>query len=313
MKICFIGGCGHSENAYSVAKARNDAVLAAIAPGPFGEKIPEGYMKELKRYENYIEMLESEKPEVCVVSPIFVATAKVASDCAARGINVFSEKPVASTIEELDLLQKAVINNKINFSAMHYLRFDPAFYTGAVAARSGIIGNIVMVNAQKSYKYGKRPSWYSDRNLYGGTIPWVGIHGIDWIYSFTGKKFLTVTATACGNPEKTALCQYRLEDGILASLNMDYFRPEGAPTHGDDYVRCVGDKGIIEVRYGKVRLIKDGIKELDFIDNIPDLFGDFLDGKQTISPEEIFYLTRVSLLSRDSADKGKTIEIGGQK
>ena len=40
---------------------------------------------------------------------------------------------------------------------------------------------------------------------------------------------------------------------------------------------------------------------------IPDLLTEFLDGKEPIPPDEIFYITKIALLARDSADCGKTL------
>ena len=38
----------------------------------------------------------------------------------------------------------------------------------------------------------------------------------------------------------------QLDNGGLATLRVDYFRPETAPTHGDDRLRLAGTKGIVE-------------------------------------------------------------------
>ena len=44
--------------------------------------------------------------------------------------------------------------------------------------------------------------------------------------------------------------------------------------------------------------------------NAPELLEEFLDEKPSITPDEIFYITKVVIAARDSADSGKTIEIG---
>ena len=46
-------------------------------------------------------------------------------------------------------------------------------------------------------------------------------------------------------------------------------------------------------------------------DRAPDLLADFLDGKEPIAPQELFYLTRVAIAARDSAERGEPREIGG--
>ena len=157
---------------------------------------------------------------------------------------------------------------------------------------------------------GTRPSWYSDRTLYGGTIPWVGIHAIDWIYNFTAKRFLSVNSISFGkDPEMAALCQFEMEGGVVASVNVDYYRPTGASTHGDDRVRCVGTNGVVEVRDGKIILINADGTSVITPTEAPELLESFIDGKDAISAEEIFYLTKVAIIARDSADLKKAIKI----
>ena len=258
MKICFIGACGHSRQAYTYLLTRPDAQILGYAPGSVHETKVPAFARQLPFYEDYRLMLDQLQPDYAVVSPVFGLTASVIMECAKRKIHVFSEKPVATTLDDLAAVEKAVKENGIHFCAMHYLRYDPAFYEGAKLVRSGVIGDVKMVTAQKSYKYGVRPAWYGEADLYGGTIPWVGIHAIDWMYAFTGKRFLSVTTQTAGkDPEMAVLCQFTMDDGIIGSMNLDFYRPKGASTHGDDRIRCVGTKGVLEVSGGKVTLITD--------------------------------------------------------
>ncbi len=309
MKVCFIGNCGHSKQAYAALKDREDVALLGIARGSEHEDEERLRRIPLPLYESYTEMLDVLKPDLAVVSPVFGRTGEVIRACAARGIDIFSEKPVATTLCELDAVEREVRESGIRFSAMHYLRVRPSFYNAAQLVREGAIGEVRLVTAQKSYKFGKRAAWYHDRALYGGTIPWIGIHAIDWVYAFTGKRFLSVTAQSFGSPETAALCQFELEDGAMASVNLDYYRPSGAPSHDDDRIRVAGTKGVIEVIRDRVTLIDgDGHRELSFTES-PELLTAFLAGEDVISADEIFYLTRVALSARDAADSGEKIRI----
>ena len=192
---------------------------------------------------------------------------------------------------------------------MHYLRFAPAFYHAARMVREGAIGEVRMLTAQKSYRFGKRPAWYSDRELYGGTIPWVGIHAIDWIYHFSGKRFLSVSAQHVGSPEMAVLCLFEMEDHIMAAIQLDFYRPATAPTHGDDRIRCVGTRGVLEVRDGQIHLMNDEGVSVQTPTEAPELFAEFLNGNTPISPQEIFELTAVALAARESADNGRVVEL----
>lgn len=313
MKVCLIGVCGHTRQAYKYLKTREDVQFGGYAPGSELEAAEVKFAPELAVYAEYQQMLDREKPDMAVVSPVFGRTAQIIQACAKRGIHVFSEKPVATSLQDLAAVEQAVTESGIRFCAMHYLRYDPAFYHAAKMVRGGAVGQVRMVTAQKSYKYGKRPQWYDDRGLYGGTIPWVGIHAIDWIYHFAGKSFCSVAAQAVGrDPEMAALCQFTMDDGVIASVNIDFYRPGGAQTHGDDRIRCVGDKGVLEVSGGKITLITADGTEITEPKEAPELLEEFLEGREPIPAKEIFYLTRVALLTRQAADTGTVIRIEGE-
>ena len=294
MKICFIGGCGHSAQAFRYLQSRGDVELCGYAPGSEHEVTVPKFAATLPYFENYQAMLDACQPDYAVVSPVFGLTASVICDCARRGIHVFSEKPVATTLADLQRVEQAVAESGIRFCAMHYLRYDPAFYLGAQLVDK--IGQVQLVTAQKSYKYGTRPAWYADPDLYGGTIPWVGIHAIDWIYHFTGKKFLSVTTQKVG--EMAALCQFALEGGAVAAMNLDYYRPKGAATHGDDRIRLAGTEGVLEVSGGKVTLITAEETQVWEPKEAPELLEEFLAGGG-IEAQEIFYLTKVALVAKE--------------
>jgi hypothetical protein len=98
-----------------------------------------------------------------------------------------------------------------------------------------------------------------------------------------------------------------MENGIIGTASIDYWRPQTAPTHGDDQVRVAGTDGVIEVAHGKCTLINAaGVKEFELAEN-RGIFYDFvrsiIDGTEGIvSSEETFELTRACLAARDDAD-----------
>jgi predicted dehydrogenase len=205
------------------------------------------------------------------------------------------------------------------------LRYAPEFYSAWRAVQDGAVGSVRLVNTRKSYKLGQRPSYYTQRETYGGTIPWVGIHAIDWIQWFSGESFRAVRAQhsaqhnhGFGDLEVSALCQFTMSNEVLASASIDYLRPDSALTHGDDWVRVVGTDGVIEVRQGRVHLINGetaGEEELPvacdrqiFQDFVNDIDGN---GPSLLSPQEIFATTKACLLARRSADEDCVILFEG--
>ncbi len=319
-----IGASGHSDICVpdSVCQERN---FAAIAPGSLGESVA-GMERRLREigyspnvYADYREMLRKEKPDVAVVDNFYGEHGPVILDAFAAGCHVFAEKPAAAGLEQLELIQEAWHRAGTSFAGMFTYRYDGAFYRAWQLIQEGAVGSVRLLNAQKSYKYGTRPDFMSRRETYGGTIPWVGIHGIDWILWMSGGCFTSVTAVQSAAeapngvcPETTALAQFRMKDDRMASLTVDYLNPEAAPSHGDDRIRVVGTDGVLEVRDNGVTLLNS--RGVQHPQNLPDgdFFADFLaqaagKGKCRISAEETFAATRTALLAQRAADSGETI------
>ena len=320
MKIAIIGCSGH----YGMCIPKEydkEREFVAIAPGSVGENM-DGVEQRLRglgytpeRYDDYREMLEKEKPEIAVVDNYYGEHAPVILACFRAGCHVFAEKPAAAGIEELDCLVDAWKKAGTHFMAMYNYRYMGSFHRAWQLIREGAIGEVRLLNAQKSYKFGTRPEFMTHRDTYGGTIPWVGIHAIDWILWMSGKQVESVTAmqssVGCANgvcPEMTALAQFGLNDGVMASLSVDYFNPAKAIRHGDDRIRVVGTKGVLEVRDNVVHLInEDGVQQPE---NLPeeDIFADFLagclgKGAPLLSGEESFAAVRAAIMAQNAADR----------
>ncbi|HOP55524.1 MAG TPA: Gfo/Idh/MocA family oxidoreductase [bacterium] len=327
MKICIIGSSGHYGYALNGIRADGQSDIAGLSKGDKDENI-EGLIKQVREagyqpevYDDPVEMIDELKPDIAVINTFFHKNSKLAIEAMKRGINVYIEKPVALTLEELDRLIEVYNQTQVKLSTMLGIRYSPHFWTAHNLVKNNKIGKIRLIHAQKSYKLGVRPEFYKRRETYGGTIPWVGIHAIDWIYWFSEKKFKNVYASHSslfnnnnGELEVTAVCNFTLEDEVLATVNIDYLRHSSAPTHGDDRVRIVGTEGVVEVINEKVFLLgqdTDGQKEVPpeqgpvtFLDFIWEVRGI---GKCLVSAEDSFYVTKASLLARESADRNEII------
>lgn len=313
MKICYIGAQGHWQ--YTPGQLKKNEVVG-VCPGFLGEDIS-SLLNELKSrnitpkvYESYKDMLDI--CDIAVVNTRFDLNAGITAEFLKKNIYVFSEKPLATTQRQLEELMTAQANSDAFVSAMFGIRYAGWFLTLKKAVEK--LGKVRMVNAQKSYKLGTRPDYYKNKDTFGGLIPWVAIHAIDWVYSIAGEELEVISAitdnsynSGHGDLEMTSLCQFKTKSGILASVNADYFRPQRADTHDDDRVRVVCTEGAIEYSGGKVTLIdKDGTRNLDILpdEDVFELFIRRINGEDVgVTPEESFYMTEVALLSRDLADK----------
>ncbi len=140
----------------------------------------------------------------------------------------------------------------------------------------------------------------------------------------TGREYVRVAAWQ-GNKDHPdypgfqdhAGVLFQLDNGGTAMTNLDYLRPETAPTHGDDRLRIAGSEGVLEVMgaEGRAHLITaaDGPRELELPESV-DFFADFLTelagkGEHLISQDDAFRLTEVCLKARDAAETGKWVGV----
>ncbi len=329
MRICIVGSTGHVGYVLEDIE-ETEAHIAGVAPGSKGENVDRlyGRVRTLNPqaicFGDYRHMLDQLKPNVVVVACHFGDHASVITEALHRNIHVFAEKPIAVTLSDLDNLWKTYSRVDVHFAAMLGIRYHPWVLTAWDQVRRGAVGEVRLVTGQKSYKLGRREPFFHHRETYGGTIPWVGIHAIDWLHWFSGESFVSVFASHSakynrnhGDLEVTANCHFNLTNEVIASVSIDYLRPETAASHDDDRIRVVGTDGVLEVRDRGVYLINadhDGGQSLPFLPK-RGIFSDFVaqisgEGKCLISAEDSFYATRAALLARLSADEGRQIDFG---
>lgn len=309
--------------------------LPGVELTAFAKSLPEDDVSSLKRgkafsektriYDHFEQMLEKEELDVVAVCLPYYRNAEASIAAARRGLHIVSEKPVATTLDDLAALKKAVVEAKVRLTSLMNMRCFPPYRAARKAVQDGLIGEPILLTSQKSYRFGTaRPWFYKDLKTYGGTIPWAGIHSIDYMRWASGRKYLRVSAWH-GNKDHPeypgfqdhAGVLFQLDNGGTAMTNLDYLRPELAPTHGDDRLRIAGSEGVVEVLGAENRVLlitaAEGPRQLELPDEV-DFFADFLaelagTKEHLISQEDAFRLTEVCLQARDAAETGKWIDL----
>ncbi|MBN2712474.1 MAG: Gfo/Idh/MocA family oxidoreductase [Planctomycetes bacterium] len=332
MRVAVIGSSGHVNYLMQGLDAGCEAEVVAIAPGSDGESMDNVQKDCIKRnqsperFDDWRRMLDACKADLVVIACHFGDHAARAAEVLGRGINIFCEKPVATTTDDLDMLYSAWKKSGAKLLPMMGIRYDPAMLAAWKAVQSGAVGTVRLMTTQKSYKLGRRSEFFKNRETYGGTIPWVGSHAIDWLLWFGGARPLSVYAAHSaldnhdhGEMEMTALCHFTFPGEVFGEANIDYLRPAKSPTHGDDRVRVAGTKGVVEVIGGKALLISDdveGEQELPLANN-PGIFADVIrnvKGEESLlSARDAFNVTEACLLARESADRHSIIDFPREK
>lgn len=326
MRIAIAGMTGHVNYVLDALNADPTLSVAAVSPGAPGENIAP-LLATLDRMGQWPQVVESAEElvgipgiDIAVAAAPFYRNAEIAIAALRRSLAVFCEKPVALTLDGLRDLQREQEAAGRPICAMFGLRNEPHFAAAKRCMEEDAVGDPILISAQKSYKMGQRPPFFSERELYGGTIPWVAIHALDWCVWLTGKKYVDVSArhTALSNGgngtmESAGAMMLSLEGGAMATIHADFLRPDGAYTHGDDRVRVAGEHGVLEVRAGHTYYTPSHGLQLDIdLSPVPNVFEAFARSLQglcepPVSTQESLYATAAALIAREAADSGRTL------
>jgi predicted dehydrogenase len=276
-------------------------------------------------FDTPAELLSAMHPEVLLVSTRIDRIGPVAIEGARAGCHLVCEKPLALNVALLDDLWQAAVANHVQCIAMMGNRAHPAIRAARQAVDAGLMGKVVLANARKSYKWGQRPEWFGNPALYGGTIPWIGIHALDFIISGTGQRLASVAAMQSnlahpGHPgcEDNAVLMLEMSGGGHATTSIDYHRPAAASTHGDDWLRVVGSDGVIEASLARCEcslITHDERARQIALPPQEPFYLPFLRGLAGHSagpcPDmlDAFHLTRAALTAREAARQGIVLPI----
>ena len=331
MKLVIIGARGHQGLVFQSLPDLPDMEVAGISAG--GDDDIAHLLEVLHDlgqapvvFADYRQMIEKVKPDyVCIAGP-FELHAAMCIEALRHNAHVFCEKPVAISLEDMDKIRTMHASKPhLRLISMVSMRYMGSFLSAFSAVKSGKIGKVRMIDARKSYRLGQRAEYYKHFETYGGTIPWVGSHAIDWIYYFSGSRFKTIFATHTregnfdhGDLEIAAHCQFVMQNGVLAACSIDFLRPGSASTHGDNRLRVAGSSGVLEIIEDGVN---DGVKLINAdgtqsLPNLPEkkIFLDFVRGSSdnevpSVDVRSTFDLTEACLLAQKSADTGKIITL----
>ena len=124
MKYALIG-CGRISRNHIKAAVNNDVDLVSVCdikPEAMEKRLAEaGLAKEtyIRRYTDYIEMLEKEKPDFVSIATESGLHARIALDCIDRGVNVIIEKPMAMSLADADEIIRRSEAKNIKVAACH--------------------------------------------------------------------------------------------------------------------------------------------------------------------------------------------------
>ncbi|WP_152049610.1 Gfo/Idh/MocA family protein [Tautonia marina] len=330
MRLGLIGSTGHWHS-YAPALDRIPGLelVAVAAAGPEEstgafDHAP-GLTVETRRYDDARRMLDAERldlVQVCGRSDRIPVWTRL---CLERGLSVMAEKPLAMNLTTLEDLFNTARATGASLVPMHTMRGVPELASVHRVVHAGAIGDPLLSFSQKSYKWGRsRPAFWRSRDTFPGIAPWAGIHAFDWLHWILGDVFTEVSGHegTAAHPDVPACASQAafllsMRNGGVATVTLDYLRPESAPTHGDERLRIAGTLGVVDLALADRKVtLTTGQEPPRALSPDPqvDLFTRFARSLRGESPppltlHEACRITEIALKAQLAADTHQTITL----
>jgi predicted dehydrogenase len=199
--------------------------------------------------------------DAIAIGDYFEARGRLMIQALEAGRHVISDKPICTSLEELDQIERLARDKRRVIGCLLDLRDTGAMITMRRLIREGAIGEVhtCTITAQHPLMLGRRAAWYFEPGQQGGTINDIGIHAIDLIPWLTGRRIAEVVAARAWNarlaehPDFQDAAQFMLRldnnGGVLGDVS--YLSPEGLGYAAPQYwrVTCHGSGGMVEAAY----------------------------------------------------------------
>ncbi len=225
------------------------------------------------------EILDDASIQLVLSSTIPNERAPLGIKAMKRGKDYLSDKPGATTLEQIEEIRKTIAETKRIYAILYSERLEvKAAVKAGELVQSGAIGKVIQTINIAPHQIvqrgadpyaggaGGRPEWFWDPVKYGGILCDIGSHQVDQFLFYTGSTSAEVVASQVANvahPQRPKFQDFgdmmlRGDKGF-GYVRLDWFTPDGLGTWGDGRLFILGTEGYIEVRkYTDVARAKQG-------------------------------------------------------
>lgn len=213
IKIAIIGLGSMGRNHYRILKTLEEVEIVALCDVV---QLPD-YSEPF--YTDVDDMLDEVKPDaVMIIVPTFLHK-EVALKCIERGVDIFIEKPVASSVEDAQTLLEAVAKAGVKSCVGHVERFNPV----VEALKNELEGKEIY--SVDIARVGPFPPRIADV----GVLTDLSVHDIDLIRFITNRDILNKAIFKSrkihDHHEDNAMLSFELEDEVIAGITTNWLTP----------------------------------------------------------------------------------------
>ncbi|WP_405174890.1 Gfo/Idh/MocA family oxidoreductase [Paenibacillus sp. FSL H8-0261] len=244
----------------------------------------------VKKYTNYKEMLQIEKPQLVAICTESGKHGQIALDCIDAGCNLIIEKPIALSLAEVDEIIIKAKEKNLKVSACHQNRFNKSIQKIREAVLEKRFGKLLHATANirwnRGSEYYKQAPWRGTWEQDGGALMNQCIHNIDLLRWMMGDEIVEVV----GMTDNLLHDFIETEDLGLALIkfsNGSYGVIEGTtniyPHNLEETLYIFGEAGTVKAGGKSVNLIDewlfaDGLDDPDEVkhkykENPPNVYG----------------------------------------
>jgi predicted dehydrogenase len=213
MRIAIIGLGVMGKNHYRVLREIKDARIVALCD-PVAEDVFEHTL-----YRDVDEMLAKEELDAVLIAVPTFLHKEVALKCIAKGLSLFIEKPVASTLEEGQAILDAAKAKNVKVAVGYIERFNPV----VSALKRELQGKEIYTIAMT--RVGPIPPRIADV----GILTDLSVHDIDLIRFVSGEEIEEVNIFKSqkihNHHEDNAILSFQLSGEKIASITTSWLTP----------------------------------------------------------------------------------------
>lgn len=307
--------CAERGDVNIVAAWEGDAEARAEAVEDLGVNFTHG---------SYDEMLALPGLDAVAIGDYFSARGGLAVRAMRAGKHVIADKPLCTSLEELDEIERLSAGGGLKVGLMLDLRYLGSTAAARRAVRGGALGRVhnITFGGQHCLGYGERAAWYFEPGKQGGTINDIAIHGVDLVRHITGLELRRVLCARCWNAYATeephfldaAQLMAELDGGAGLLADVSYSKPRvGFDMPQIWRMELWGERGMLELNCSRdeVTIARAGAGAPEIITAPPpetDWLNDFITetdgGTPLLSTADAIASTRTALTLQAASERG---------
>ncbi len=328
--IIGFGGLGklHFSNTEDLYKAHNDVKLTAICDATenaftnntttnLGDDETKLDLSMYNLYTDVNEMLEKEELDFVITAVPTYLHDEIAIKAMEKGIHVFSEKPMALSVDRGQSMIDCAKKNNVKLMIGQCVRYMPRYEKLKEIIDSGKYGKVLRSDF---YRVSCTPTWgwenwFMDTQKSGGAVLDLHVHDVDFInYVFGMPKSVTSMATNYKTGHDSIVTMYGYDDMVVTSTGDWGCPPEYGFSTGF-FVKM--ERATVESKNGKFILCtEDGGNEEIEVSSESSYLREVVDFVNCIKndtaskinpPESSLNAIKIALAEKESSDTRQAV------